>query len=73
MTDRQPLFRNLKPERVWNVLTYDWEARRYAPEAVGVTWEQLKAVLRGLRAVGYNGAYDADVIVERTEVKENDQ
>ena len=67
MTDLHPLFRNLKPERRWNVLTYDWEARRYTPEAVGVNWDQLKATLRGLRKVGYNGAYDPDVIIERFE------
>ena len=67
MTDRHPLFRNLKPKRRWNVLTYDWEARRYTPEAVGVNYEQLKATLRALRAVGYSGAYDADVLIERTE------
>jgi len=67
MTDRYPLFRHLKPERRWNVLTYDYEIRQYTSVAVGVNWEQLKATLRALRAVGYNGAYDADVIIERIE------
>jgi len=68
MSDRHPLFRHLKPERRWNVRVRDVDdrtGRTWDLEAVGVNWEQLKAVLRGLRAVGYNGAYDADVIVER--------
>lgn len=54
-------------DRRWNVLTYDYTIRDYTIEAVNVNWEQLKATLRTLRAVGYNGAYDADVIIERTE------
>jgi len=73
MSDRHPLFRHLTPERRWNVLTYDLEIHSYTLEAVNVNWEQLKATLRGLRAVGYNGAYDPDVIVERIEATETDQ
>ena len=68
--DAEPLFRAepKNPERRrWNVLTYDYEIRSYTPESVNVNWEQMKAVLRRLREVGYSGAHDADVIVERVE------
>ena len=54
-------------DRRWNVLTYDYEICDYTPEAVNVNYEQLKATLRRLRRSGYNGAYDPDVIIERTE------
>ena len=70
MSDRHPLFRHLKPERRWNVLVrdvHDRTGRTWDLEAVSVTWDRLKATLRGLRDCGYNGAYDPDVIVERIE------
>lgn len=58
----------------YNVLTYDWDERRYTPQkgldapSVGVSLGGVRRALRELKTCGYDcGRQDPSVLVERVE------